>query len=67
MKIVKFIFNVISLISSVILLFTVVCIVSNLSIAIDNNNVIKSICVFNLFLSPIITILASTFNINKGE
>ena len=67
MKIVRFIFNVLTLISSVILLFTMVCLVGNIGGAIQENELIRSICVFNLFISPVLTIVNSTFNLNKGE
>lgn len=64
MKLIRFIFNVLTLISSVILLFTMVCIVNDINI---DNNIIKMMCVFNLFISPVLTIVNSTFNLNKGE
>lgn len=67
MKIVRFIFNVLTLISSVILLFTMVCLVGNIGGAIQENELIRSICVLNLFISPVLTIVNSTFNLNKGE
>lgn len=67
MKVIRFIFNILDLISSVILLFTVVCFVGNIGHALLDNELISNICVFNLFISPVITIINSTFNLNKGE
>lgn len=67
MKVIRFIFNVLTLISSVILLFTMVCLVGNLGGTIQENEIIRSVCVFNLFISPVLTIINSTFNLNKGE
>ena len=67
MKVIRFILNILTLISSVILLFTMVCLVGNIGSAIQENEIIRSICVFNLFISPVITIMTSTFNLNKGE
>ena len=67
MKIIRFIFNVLTLISSVILLFTMVCLVGNLGSTIQANEIIRSVCVLNLFISPVLTIINSTFNLNKGE
>ena len=67
MKVIRFIFNVLTLISSVILLFTIVGVVGDISGSIQENELIRSICVFNLFISPVLTIINSTFNLNKGE
>lgn len=67
MKVIRFIFNVLTLISSVILLFTMVCLVGNIGSAIQENELIRSVCVLNLFISPVLTIINSTFNLNKGE
>lgn len=67
MKIVRFIFNILTLISSAILLFTTVCVVGDIGGAIQENEFIESICVFNLFISPVLAILTSTFNLNKEE
>jgi hypothetical protein len=44
-----------------------VCLVGNIGGAIQENEFIRSVCVFNLFISPVLTILTSTFNLNKGE
>ena len=67
MKVIKFIFNCVTLISAIILLFTMVCLVGNLGGAIHENEIIRGICVFNLFISPILTIINSTFELKKGE
>ena len=64
MKIIRFIMNVLSLISAIVCLYTVISIAFDIEPTVE---IIENIMLYNLFACPILTIITSTLNLNKED
>ena len=64
MKVIRCIMNILTLISAIVCLYTIISV--GMDIMVDND-VFLQILLYNLFASPILTIITSLSNLNREE
>lgn len=65
MKSFRIILNIITLLSSALLLFTLFCVFSDLYKELFDNEIINKIFLYNTVANPILSIITTTSNMNK--